>query len=70
MCGKEQGAKLQYLDSKMALRLIKHFLSVGIICMPEHDSFIVPEKYGTELEKKMKEVFMEVMNTSYEIDVK
>jgi hypothetical protein len=70
MCGKEQGAKLQYLDSQMALRLIKDFQSIGILCLSEHDSFIVPATHGRDLVQKMQEAFCVIMNTSYQIPVK
>ncbi|MCB2168406.1 MAG: hypothetical protein KQI78_12160 [Deltaproteobacteria bacterium] len=69
MCGKDQGSKLQYLDSQMALRLIKQFQSIGILCLSEHDSFIVPASYDKELVAKMQEAFCVVMNTDYRIDV-
>ena len=63
------GLGLQRLDSDIAMRLVLHFQNKGILCMSEHDSFLVAKPYEQELKDKMQEFFKEVMNTEYEIGV-
>jgi len=48
------GVKLQYRDSKIAERILKHFTRKNIVCLCIHDSFIVPEQYQDELNDVMK----------------
>lgn len=67
--GKELGAELQYRDSKIALKLIKHFQSVGILCLPEHDSFIVPAFYEQELVNKMRLFFRQETGANFDIEI-
>ncbi|WP_338666817.1 hypothetical protein [Pseudodesulfovibrio methanolicus] len=37
-----EGIRLQYLDSKVAERIMLHFVEQGVPVLPVHDSFIVP----------------------------
>lgn len=62
------GLSLQYVDSQIAERVMLHFFDKGIVCLPVHDSFIVEEQHKSELERKMKEVALEI--TGIEIAVK
>ena len=48
------GVKLQYRDSKIAERILKHFTRKKIVCLCIHDSFIVPCQYQDELIEVMK----------------
>ena len=52
--------ELQYLDSIIALRVLRRLLSQGIVCIPIHDSFIVQAQYGDQVESAMKESFNSV----------
>jgi len=60
--------KLQYIDSQLAESVLKHFTSRDIPCLCVHDSFIVPKKYGDELEGVMKDTYKSKIN--YDIKVK
>ena len=51
--------KLQYLDSSLALSVMKRCLDEDIVCLPVHDSFIVPKSYHDRLR--------EIMLSEYEI---
>jgi hypothetical protein len=53
-------AKLQYLESMIALKVLKRTTEAGITCIPIHDSFIVQSKYHTELEHAMRSAFHEM----------
>ena len=48
---------LQYIDSTIALRVLRQLLEQGIICIPIHDSFIVQRRYQDHLEKAMVSAF-------------
>ena len=50
-------AKLQLLDSTIALKTLKLLLSDNIICIPIHDSFIVQDRYSEQLEAAMVSAF-------------
>lgn len=45
--------KLQHLDSSLALSVINRCLDEGIVCLPIHDSFIVPESHHDRLREIM-----------------
>lgn len=55
------GVDLQYLDSKIAQKVMKYFLSKDEICIPIHDSFIVKSKFEDELKDVMQKSYSEVM---------
>ena len=48
------GVKLQFVDSRIAERILKHFTKKKIVCLCIHDSFIVEEQYQDELIEVMK----------------
>ena len=48
------GVKLQFIDSKIAERILKHFTKKKIVCLCIHDSFIVEGQYLDELIEVMK----------------
>ncbi|HMQ11637.1 MAG TPA: hypothetical protein PKC21_04965 [Oligoflexia bacterium] len=52
-----QAKFLQYQDSHIAEEIINTFVAKGIPILPVHDSFIVPKKYKTLLERTMKKQF-------------
>lgn len=45
--------KLQYADSQIALRVLRHLLEQGIVAIPIHDSFIVQKQHGEKLKAAM-----------------
>ena len=50
-------ARLQYLESTIALKVLKRTTEAGIVCIPIHDSFLVQAKHYVELEDAMYEAF-------------
>ena len=50
-------AKLQFLDSTIALKTLKILISNNIVCIPIHDSFIVQDRYAEQLEVAMVSAF-------------
>ena len=58
-CG-EIWKKLQYLDSVIALRVLKIMHEQNITCIPIHDSFIVQEKYSVQIKNAMRSAFQSV----------
>ena len=52
--------RLQYLDSIIALRVLRILLEQDIVCIPIHDSFIVKEQYSDQTESAMIEAFKSV----------
>ena len=55
------GVKLQFLDSRIAERILKHFTKKNIVCLCIHDSFIVQERYNNELIEVMKHEYKKEM---------
>ena len=53
----DQGIKLQNIDSKIAAAVIKHFTKKGIVVLVVHDSFIIQEKYASELKEVMNKIY-------------
>ena len=49
--------RLQYLDSVIALKILKNLTDNGIACIPIHDSFIVQRRYQDDLENAMVSAF-------------
>ena len=58
--GNEIWKELQYLDSVIALRVLKIMHEQNITCIPIHDSFIVQEKYSLQIENAMRSAFQSV----------
>jgi hypothetical protein len=52
--------QLQYLDSRIALRVLGKLLDQGITAIPIHDSFIVQGRYAEVTERVMQEAFQEL----------
>ena len=65
-----EGISLQYLDSRIAEDILMYFYNKDIPCLPVHDSFIVPEKYGEELCDVMKCTYSKHMNYDIEVEKK
>ena len=58
------GVELQYIDSQVAERVILELGKDGIVVLPVHDSFIVPEQYEDRLRDAMYEAFEEICRTT------
>jgi predicted protein tyrosine phosphatase len=61
------GVRLQYRDSKIAERILKHFTRKKIVCLCIHDSFIVPEQYEDELIDIMRKEYKREMGFDCEL---
>ena len=64
------GRWLQYLDSLLALGIMKGLRSQGIVAIPIHDSFIVQDKHREDLRKVMKNVYCDHFGRKPDIDDK
>jgi hypothetical protein len=64
------GLELQYLDSRIALRVINHFNRSRIPVLPVHDSFIIQCRYADQLRDFMSKSYMSVMGTQYPCPIK
>ncbi len=64
------GLELQYLDSRIALRVINHFNRRRIPVLPVHDSFIIQSRYSDQLHSIMSKSYMSVMRTQYPCPIK
>jgi len=51
------GMWLMKEDSELASQVMDHFASIGVVCLPVHDSFLVHHGYEEELKSKMLECF-------------
>jgi len=54
----DQGVYLQYLDSRIAERILLRLANKGVVCIPVHDSFIVQSKHKNLLKKFMIESYV------------
>ena len=64
------GLELQYLDSRIALKVIHHFNKKRIPVLAVHDSFIVQYRYADQLRDVMSKSYMSVMRTQYPCPIK
>ncbi|MFZ4589726.1 MAG: hypothetical protein ACOYN6_01915 [Ignavibacteria bacterium] len=55
------GIELQKVDSDIAHSILLHFARKGILVLCVHDSFIIEEKYESELKKKMREFYFQYL---------
>lgn len=51
--GKDMGAKLMRIDSRMAEAVMLEMLGQGVVVLPVHDSFLVPASKAAKLEAAM-----------------
>lgn len=58
--GTGEGVRLQKVDSDILEKVLLHFASHGIPCLPIHDSVIMHYGYADELEAVMAQAFEEV----------
>ena len=64
------GLELQYLDSRIALKVINHFNKLRIPVLTVHDSFIIQSRYADQLHQVMSKSYMSVMRTQYSCPIK
>ena len=64
------GLRLQYLDSRIALRILDYFTNKRIVVLPVHDSFIIRRASQGDLKVIMNKAYQEVMKTKYTISIK
>ena len=62
--GSGAGIKLQYVDSVITEKLLKHFTDRGVVVLPIHDSYVVQEQYGEELRLVMEQLWREQITAS------
>ena len=62
--GSGAGVKLQYVDSAITEKLLKHFTDRGVVVLPIHDSYVVQEQYGEELRYVMEQLWREQIAAS------
>ncbi|MBM1170099.1 hypothetical protein [Microvirga arabica] len=55
--GSDAGIDLMYLDSRIAIRVLKACMKANIPCLPVHDSFICPVRFEAELKAIMQAAF-------------
>ena len=58
-CFSASGLQLMNLDAKITISIVLHFTDQGIPCLPVHDSFIVQERYESELRRVMLVTYKE-----------
>jgi hypothetical protein len=56
------GFELMYLESNIAMQVVRHFLEKKVICLPIHDSFLIEAQYADELELTMKNKYHDKLN--------
>ena len=61
-CFAGSGPQLANLDAKIAMNIVLHFINQGIPCLPVHDSFLVQERYESELRRVMLDTYKEYAN--------
>ena len=57
--GVEEGLRLQFEDSELALAVLERLHMAGIDALPVHDSFIVQEEHDDDLQEAMHHAFWE-----------
>jgi hypothetical protein len=64
------GLELQYLDSRIALKVINHFNQRRIPVLPVHDSFVIQSRYADQLLNVMSKSYISVVGTQYPCPIK
>jgi len=63
------GVKLQYKDSRIAERILKHFTRKHTVCLCIHDSFIVMQQYQDELIEVMYREYKRIIGFDCEVKI-
>lgn len=61
------GVRLQYIDSQVAINVLKHFALMNVPVLPIHDSFIMHSGYQSELEEVMERSIKSAIGRKVEI---
>lgn len=56
----DAGLRMQFKDSQIAEKVMLKLMALDIVCLPIHDSFIVPAPFVRELQAAMESSFEEV----------
>jgi len=64
------GNDLQFLDSCISEKIMISMLNLGTVCLPVHDSFVVPWQYEEQLRETMIMEYMNVLGKEPIIDKK
>ena len=62
------GLEAQFIDSQIAEAVMMKMLLDGIVCLPIHDSFLVPSGYTQVLSSVMKETFRDITGAEVSVD--
>jgi len=52
------GIKLQFIDSQISNRILKHFAAKGILALCIHDSYIIDKRYKDDMKAIMEEEYL------------
>lgn len=63
------GLESQFVDSQIAESVMLRMLKDGIVCLPIHDSFLVPSGYHQVLSSVMKDTFREITGAEISVDL-
>ena len=63
------GLESQFVDSQIAESGILKMFRDGIVCLPIHDSFLVPSGYHQILSSVMKDSFREITGADISVDL-
>jgi len=63
------GLESQFVDSQIAESVMLRMLKDGIVCLPIHDSFLVPSGYHQVLSSVMKGAFREITGAEISVDL-
>jgi hypothetical protein len=68
--GSDAGIDLMFIDSKIAIRVMKACMKAGIPCLPVHDSFIVPARCEVEMREIMEVAYCAEIRVSTPCEIK
>lgn len=63
------GLESQFVDSQIAESVMLKMFRDGIVCLPIHDSFLVPSGYHQILSSVMKDTFREITGADISVDL-
>ena len=63
------GLESQFVDSQIAESVMLKMLKDGIVCLPIHDSFLVPSGHHQILSSVMKDTFREITGAEISVDL-
>ena len=63
------GLESQFVDSQIAESVMLKMFRDGIVCLPIHDSFLVPSGYHQVLSSVMKDTFREITGAEISVDL-